>query len=201
MISEDPDTQVAQTIDIMRRLAAEDATDPLILEQVNRAYELGNGDILEGVFRLVKGMVRFQTDQDTAAGLPANEFDRENVVEILIRPVDVIKMQKAGFKPVEDCDGFTNLVACLLLVAGVPCNYVTAAVDPEAPGRFSHVYVAAYPTPERRVVIDASHGKYLGWEVPGAQRLEEWPVRTIGTAHLLVLVGLIASAYALWRTL
>jgi hypothetical protein len=115
------------------------------------------------------------------------------IVEILIRPRDMYTMQYARMG---DCDDFSMYVAALLLALGIPCNFVTIAGDESAPHIFTHVYVAAYPVEGERIVVDASHGSYCGWEArkPGGRK-QEWPVGDgEGQSISLWLVAAMAAA-------
>jgi hypothetical protein len=83
--------------------------------------------------------------------------------------------------------------AALLVAAGVSASFVTVAADEADPGRYSHVYVAAYPKGGGRVPLDASHGEYPGWEVESRYgRRREWPVTGGGGRELLVWAGMVA---------
>lgn len=83
-------------------------------------------------------------------------------LQLLIRPDALLKMKA----PKGDCAVYTMLVCAMLDSAGVPWEIVTVAVDPRMPGVFSHVYPRAILPDGSRVVLDASHGKWPGWEVP-----------------------------------
>ena len=96
------------------------------------------------------------------------------MVEVLVRPRDMaVAKTRVG-----DCDDYSMYAACLLTALGIPAAFVTVAGDPRAPRYFTHVYVAAYPGGQR-VPVDASHGKYCGWEagmeIPVGAK-QEWPV-------------------------
>jgi hypothetical protein len=197
-LSEDPDEQVADTIGRMIEYACEDSSKPEIQEDAQLALQLGGGDPLLGVYRLVSSRFRFQNDDVTASYLPAS-FGKFDIVEVLIRPVDVALMWRRNLQPVDDCDGYHSYASSLLLALGVPCSYCTVAADLQEPDRFSHVYLVAYPEGVR-TPIDCSHGKYVGWEVPDVagvmKRRKEWPVRSSGLLNaLLVVAGLVLLAH------
>jgi len=175
---EDADAQVERTIARMCQYALEDSQTFLIRQDSQVALRYGGGNPLEGVFHLVKGRMKFQQDVDTAAHLP--NIDPDEVVEVLIRPVDVALAHREMGGVIEDCDGYSMYCASLLLALGIPCCYATVAADNEDTSRYSHVYVVAYPTINGqvyRVPMDTSHGQYPGWEVPNEfDKLREWPV-------------------------
>ena len=79
-------------------------------------------------------------------------------------------------KPRGDCDDFTMLLCCFLEVLGCPWEIVTLAVDPHEPERWSHVYAVAVLEDGSLMALDASHGSYPGWEVPGEHmmRYQAW---------------------------
>ena len=122
--------------------------------------------------------MRFQQDADTADRLQVDDARKEDTVEVLIRPADqalLIMLRGIG---VEDCDGYELYGGCLLTALRVMASLVTISAHPDYPGRFSHVYLAAYPQGPGgpRIPLDFSHGKYPGWEAPNKGRLKEWPI-------------------------
>jgi hypothetical protein len=75
-----------------------------------------------------------------------------------------------------DCDDFTMMLCALLGCCGLGYEIITVAASPREPGTFSHVYCRAVLPDGSRVPLDASHGKYPGWQVPTAHvsRLQAW---------------------------
>lgn len=177
----DPDGQVAHTIRQMIDYAITDSRSFLIQQDARLALQLGNGDPVSGVFRLVKSRMKFQQDHDTAMQVTGLPVDPEDVVEVLIRPVDTSQFYRQLGQAIEDCDGFQMYGASLLLALGIPVAFVTISAEDEDPSRFSHVYLAAYPKHSdgsvERVAIDCSHGPYPGWEGSNLGRMREWPVQ------------------------
>jgi hypothetical protein len=82
-------------------------------------------------------------------------------LQLLISPEALLKMKG----PKGDCAVFTCLICAMLDCAGVPWEILTVAVDPRQPHIFSHVYPVAILENGERLPLDASHGKYPGWEV------------------------------------
>lgn len=83
-------------------------------------------------------------------------------LQLLIRPDALLKMTQ----PKGDCAVFTTLICAMLDCAGLPWEICTVAVDPRQPGIYSHVYPRVILPDGRRIPLDASHGKWPGWEVP-----------------------------------
>ena len=83
-------------------------------------------------------------------------------LQLLIRPDALLKMTQ----PKGDCAVFTTLICAMLDCAGLPWEICTVAVDPRQPGIYSHVYPRVILPDGRRIALDASHGKFPGWEVP-----------------------------------
>jgi len=83
-------------------------------------------------------------------------------LQLLIAPDVLLKMEQ----PKGDCAVFTCLICAMLDCLSVPREIVTVAVDPRQPNVFSHVYPRAVLQPGFTLPLDASHGKYPGWEVP-----------------------------------
>lgn len=168
-LSEVPDVQVEQTIALMVRYTLEDAANTILHEAVRHARQAHpTRDLISAIYWWVKDRLRFVRDEVTAASLPAAIAG--DVVEALIRPVDLLRSYGAG-----DCDDYSMLLASMLTAAGIRCEFVTVAADPTARDRYSHVYVAAYAP--RRVALDASHGSGPGWEVPNRfGKMRHWPL-------------------------
>jgi hypothetical protein len=175
-VSSIPDQQVEATIPRMRDYALLSALTPVIREQLMKAWAIGDGDFFAGIHRWVKSVLRFREDEDTVEQLDTP--DHAETIEVLIPPMDLATAVESGIAPAEDCDGYAMYVASLLCAAGIPCNFVAVAADPADPSRFSHVYVAAYPSPDVRIPMDASHGEFAGWECPNRfGKRKEWPVQ------------------------
>jgi hypothetical protein len=180
-LPDDPDEQVRWTISKLCRYLVADASSPIIQEFAEKALAMNPADPIAGVWALVRQSLRFQQDETSAMRLAIDDPRKRDAIEVLIRPVDqalLINLRGYGF---EDCDGYELFAGCLLYRLGIPCSLVTVAAEPDAPKRFSHVYIACYPdgrdTPGgRRIAIDCSHGLYPGWECPNAGRLHEWPI-------------------------
>ena len=165
------DEQVTETIALMRRYALEDYPSTPVRSALALACRMyGCGDTIAAIHRWVRSSCRFVHDDRTSAWL--QPFDQRPIVEILLRPVEMLHFRRG------DCDDFSMLAASMLLAAGVECNFVTVAAHPSTPEDFTHVYVAAaYPATGRRIAVDASHGPQLGWEAPSYGKRVEWPVR------------------------
>lgn len=183
------DGQVAATIAMMRRYAVEDSKRPEMVQVLNDALA-ETPDVVEAAYAEVQKRMFFQRDEVT--GEPFGN----DVVEVLLRPIDVLLLSETYQVP-GDCDCQAMFLASLLLAGGVPCAFCTVGANPMAPERFSHVYVVAYPDTDRRIALDASHGKYTGWEVPDVGRYHEWPLTgaevgagsAVNVLLLLLLIG------------
>lgn len=186
-LSADPDTQVAQTIQRMRRHVLEDSRSETILKEAQLIQDNGTGDPISDTFWHVKGRVGFRQDHELAE--PIRGFLDDEVVEVLIRPRDLSQMER----PLEDCDGFASYAPALLAAQGIPCNFVTVAANPKQPGVFSHVYAACRdPRTGQRISLDASHGGYPGWEATDTgqvTRVKEWPIDGPDFGEVLLIAG------------
>ncbi len=208
-VSEVPDEQVAQTIDLMREYAWEDASSPIILQEVSTCAV---GDPLEDTWAYLsrrEGRRSMTFVRDEATGEPCWNVPQFSeiagrwnpIVETLMRPCDqAVASQAQG-----DCDDFSMYGAAHLLARGVPVSYCTVAADPSDPTLYSHVYLVAYPRTGiyrgRRVPVDLSHGPYLGWETENRfGKRTEWPVDGCNPLLRLVGVGLLAAgAWGLYK--
>jgi transglutaminase-like putative cysteine protease len=195
MMSDSPDEQVAFTIARMREYALLSASTPELQEDLAEALRMGSGNPLVGIHRFVRDSLRFAEDDATVKSLSGYIPDRESTIETLIAPLDLSTAIRSGLWPAEDCDGFSMYVAALLEAAGIPCSFVTVAADHEEVFRYSHVYVAAYPSKNVRVAIDASHGHHIGWEVPNRfGKIREWPLHPTNNWRLIALLAIIGGA-------
>jgi hypothetical protein len=193
-LSDDPDTQVAQTIHRMRRNVIEDSTSAPILNTAAQIQASGSGDPCADTFWWVKDRVGFRQDEQLAQ--PIRRLLDGDVVEVLIRPRDLAQMDS----PLEDCDGFASLLPALLRAQGIPCSFVTVAADNREPGRFSHVYAACYPN-GKRMALDSSHGPYPGWDsIDSGQvtRVKEWPIDGPEWGSLILIGAVLFAAAKVW---
>ena len=196
-----PDTQVAQTVNLMCARVEEDAADPQFQAHVKRVLGNGTGDIPARVWAQAKKAISFIRDEALATGtLP----DSSTVVEFIVRPREMAKLVDEG-RAAGDCDDFSMYVAAMLVACGVECSFVTVGADGEAPDQYSHVYVLAYPDGRGQapVALDASHGEYPGWEVPNRYgKYREWPVNDSGwvpqVLDIAVVAAIVGSAWWLF---
>lgn len=175
MLPDDPDGQVAATIDAMRAYAIADAGTADIHRDVMTACAgaTGPAEWCAALWQWVKGKIQFKEDRSLSAPIEKAGLAKHPVVEVLVRPIDISRGAPYG-----DCDDFSMYLASLLTARGIPCSFVTVAADSQQPENYSHVYIAAYPNGQR-IPLDSSHGKYPGWEVPRFTRRTEWPVTEV----------------------
>lgn len=201
---DDPDAQVSQTMDVIRGFIRADAPSDLIGQHAARALQLGAGpgrsyeqQAILGVWQLVKANMLFKHDEELARALNIDDPRIPDVVEVVVRPIDMAMMIDRTGKGREDCDGFEGYAGCLLTRLGIPAALVTVSAHPERPREYSHVYMAAYPGGQR-IALDFSHGPQPGWECPNTGRLKEWPIHeTIADQLINALfpVALVVGVY------
>ena len=215
-LSEDPDTQAGQVIDLMTQYAIEDAQSAPIRDDATRIMLTSSNpndqrELAAGVWRFVNERVKFTRDQEIAQPfvdeMPTLKWNP--VAEALIRPGEMSKLcawDETRCQRVGDCDDFSMWAASILYCMRVPCSFVTVAGDPEEPSRYSHVYVAAQVTKpqgkKERVPIDASHGRFPGDEVPNRYgKRKEWPVEKRSALRDLIVPALFAAGLLFigWR--
>lgn len=163
-LSDDPDTAVAQTTELMNKYVREDCGSPEILRDAAEASQSSDPlQITCDAWRYVRERIGFVNDDVTAQ--PFSPLFRIPIIETLVRPRDMATACSNGnCKRTGDCDDFSMYLACILKAHGIDSKFVTVAADDKDPSRYSHVYVAAYPAGQR-IALDASHGPYAGWEV------------------------------------
>ena len=161
--SSDPDVATAQTVQYMCQLVKDSLDDGIVQAAMLDSRRFSGGQVTaRGIWMWCKLAVKFVHHSKLL-----NEWlDAGDELQLLIRPDALLRMRK----PKGDCAVFTTLVCAMLDCAGVPWEIVTAAVDPRSPDIYSHVYPRAVLPSGARLPLDASHGKYAGWEVP-AERM------------------------------
>jgi hypothetical protein len=202
-LPEDPDGQVNVALDRILQWAREDVSDPMVQAAAAQALQFGFDPTLtypqqcmNGVWKLVKGSMRFKEDSALAQDLAVNDPRKEDVVEVVIRPADMARMIARQGVGREDCDGFEGYASALFGALGIPCSIVAVSADREEPNRYSHVYMAVYADGER-TPLDFSHGPYPGWECPNTGRLREYPMYP-RYGLMDALLPLTIAAGALW---
>jgi len=186
--SPDPDTATAQTVQIMCRLIHESALDPLVKGCASDSVaQYRGGPLYAGL-----GLDPFQNPLAMAEScwwwakhnlhfvhhtkLIYAWLNERDQLQLLISPDVLLRMPARGKKMVGDCAIYTMLVSAFLEALGIGWDLMTLAVNPAQPDVYSHVFPRAILPDGRRIPMDASHGKYPGWQVPAEHtfRLQAW---------------------------
>lgn len=131
---------------------------PLYASSVGAAAKLPAGAICESIWWYVKHALKFVHHQKMLVAW----LNRPGELQLLIAPDVLLSMEN----PRGDCAVYSTLICAMLECAGIPWELMTVAADPQlGPEVFSHVYPRSV-LPGQRLPMDASHGKYCGWEVP-----------------------------------
>ncbi len=196
--SSDPDEATAQTVAIMCDLISRSAADPLVkrcAETAVRQYPNG------GPLWAMRGVNPFALDelhqvQATAEAVwwyakhqlkfvhHAKQIDvwlnERDQLQLLIEPSVLVRFP---FQMQGDCAIYTMLILAMLECLGIQHEIVTAAVDPNQPSIFSHVWPRAVLPNGERFALDASHGTFPGWSVPlnRRYRVKVWDANGIET--------------------
>ena len=197
-LSDVPDVQVGQTVGLMCERVNQDSRDPGFMARALSITGCGTPmSQVENAYNHVKGAITFTRDEVLGDGVGG--YSADEVVETIIRPVDMARFVDAGMA-LGDCDDFSMYLAAILEAVGVRCKFCTVAADSRAPGQFSHIYVVAYPEQGVRVALDASHGDYPGWEAPNEfGRREEWGIEGAGGVGVMGVVVGVVAALGVWR--
>ena len=164
----DPFEATRQTILYMCGLAHNSQQDPVISEAAQDAlvrFSALVGDSTspagkaECVWWWVKHALKFVHHKKLFKLWHAGDGQE---LQLLISPDTLLHMEK----PRGDCAVFTTLICAMLDSLAVPWDIVTLATERESPEIFSHVYPRALLGNGICIPLDASHGKYPGWEVP-----------------------------------
>lgn len=192
-VPDDPDGQVAGTIDLMRRYVVEDSTHPSVIHDAAEAVgatdwsHIPQRELAQRVFTYVKRRLSFVDDERLSSHLETP--DTVPIIEVLVRPKQMAELCGAGqqCRRLGDCDDFSMYTAALLTALGIRSAFVTIAADSSDANRYSHVYVVAYTNDGERIPMDVSHGPRPGWEHGVYTRKQEWPVGGMGVGTVLTL--------------
>jgi hypothetical protein len=158
--SDDPFEATAQTVEYMCQLITDSLADGIVQNATVAADH--EKQFLDkpwaSIWWWAKRHMKFVHHQKLLVAW----LNAPDELQLLIRPDVLLKMQE----PKGDCAVYTTLICAMLDCAGLAWEIVTVAVDPRQPGIFSHVYPRVILESGQRVPLDASHGKYPGWEVP-----------------------------------
>lgn len=167
----DTDISTRDTITMMNHHSLVDSRHPIVRgvaeDILDKVADQGDDfELIEATYDWVKENVTFVEDEQ----LLKQMFGIDKGVELLIEPARLLSMHR----PMGDCDDFSMLIKALLLNFDIDSDFVTVAADREHPRKWSHVYNLAMLSDGKPQFIDASHGKYLGWEAPNANRKVVW---------------------------
>ena len=151
----------------MRELAYKEKDSPRVREALRKATGIPNPpatlETAREVYYWVRSNITFVPDE-----VLLQRMGERPDKELLFDAPALLSMRN----PVGDCDDFSLLLATMLLSIGMDDLYfVTLAVDPHTPERWSHIYLS-----KGNLALDASHGHYPGWEAPNYFRKRYWKV-------------------------
>lgn len=170
----DSEASTVQTVRKMAEHIRNSAGDPAVAAVAALiARRAGRGapasELARAVFHFLKSRVRFRTDDDLIALMRIGQDE----LELLVSPPVLFRHPR----PEGDCDDFTMACCALLHELGIPAEIVTVKADQPDPDRWSHVYCCAQ-TERGPMILDTSHGKAPGWEVPYFYAKRTWDSRT-----------------------
>ncbi len=168
------DNATAQTIEQMALLIKESIDDPLTQSVAQRACDTWGGgsndprSVAWSCWWYAKHAIKFVLDEPAVRSI----FGTPDTLEFLVSPALMLRSRKMQ----GDCDDFTMMICALLGCRGLGYEIITVAASPRDPGTFSHVYCRAILPDGSRAPLDASHGKYPGWQVPSGHvsRFQAW---------------------------
>ena len=165
----DSDEATAQTVRYMGRLVRHSLSDPVVANAWRDAWtrfgKLANGDEAQVAWWYARHLVKFVHHQR----MLVHWMGKPNELQLLISPEALLKMER----PAGDCAVFTTLIEALLSYRGIGWETVTVAVNPMRPELYTHVYPQAIRPDGSRIALDASHGKYPGWQAPAARVIKK----------------------------
>lgn len=169
---ENSDNLTTQTVEQMALLIKESIADDVTQSVAQRVCESWVSDdprvVVSAVWWFAKNTIKFVLDESAVHQM----FGKRNAIELLVSPALMLRSRKMQ----GDCDDFTMMICALLGCRGLGYEIITVAANPRDPGTFSHVYCRAILPDGSRVPLDASHGKYPGWQVPTGHvsRFQAW---------------------------
>jgi hypothetical protein len=187
-LSEDPDTATQQTVQEMCRQVQDAARDPLVRSLAIHAVKtirggplwLGSGVqpfesprvMAESCWWWCKHRMRFKHHSGMFEVWSRDLGDPRTKLQLLISPDVLVRMRRME----GDCAIYTMMIAAMLDSLGLRWEICTAAVDRTQPDIFSHVWPRVVYPDGGREPLDASHGRYPGWQVPAydIHRLKVW---------------------------
>lgn len=180
--SSDPDTATAETVQEMCRQVRDSVDDPIVQRTARSAaasfkggplYKdpFGPGGLARSCWWWAKHAITFDHHEPMIRQL----LNEPGQLQLLTSPRVLMRTaNKRG-----DCAIFTEAICALLSALGVQWEIITLACDPREPAVYSHVYPRAVMPDGSRLALDASHGRFPGWQVPSAhmfrkQVWDEW---------------------------
>jgi len=159
---ENTDEATAQTVRFMCDLVKHSLSDPIIQQAWRDAWRFFHAVAFEDeatcCWWYARYLIKFVHHQE----LLRDWLFKFDELQLLISPEALLKMQW----PKGDCAVFTTLIEAMLTLRGIPWETVTVAVNPQYPALYTHVYPQAIRPDGTRLPLDASHGKFPGWEAP-----------------------------------
>ena len=172
-LSDDPDTATQQTVQEMCRQIHQAAKDPLVQTAAMNALRFQGGPFgftpAEACWCWCKHYLRFKHHGSMFEAWSSDLGDPRTKLQLLIAPDVLVRMSRME----GDCAIYTMMLAAMLESLGLKWEIVTAAVDRGQPEIFSHVWPRVV-LPGSSESLDASHGKYPGWQVPAEDVHRLW---------------------------
>jgi hypothetical protein len=149
------------------------AQDPLVQTAAMNALRFQGGPFgftpAEACWCWCKHYLRFKHHGSMFEAWSADLGDPRTKLQLLIAPDVLVRMSRME----GDCAIYTMMLAAMLESLGLRWEIVTAAVDRGQPDIFSHVWPRVV-LPGGAESLDASHGKYPGWQVPAEDVHRMW---------------------------
>jgi len=166
----DDERSTHDTLQLMTAMARSDASSPQVQHLAHALIEGCKSvpEVLTSLWFWARDHILLKPHEHIVSELlSAPIFDKQ----LLIRPASLLVMPH----PQGDCAIYSTLIASVCIALRLPSCFRIIAADAEEPERWSHVYVVAW-TGEGSYALDASHGKYPGYEKPNPFRVMDWPV-------------------------
>jgi hypothetical protein len=179
-LSDDPDTATQQTVHEMCVQIHQAANDPVVQSAARDAQRFQGGpdhfSPAEACWWWAKHYLRFRHHGEQFEVWRGDLGDPRNKLQLLIAPDVLVRMSRME----GDCAIYTMMLCAMLEALDIQWEIVTAAVDARQPEIFGHVWPRAVLPGGNREPLDASHGKYPGWQVPAYDLHRVWVFNSDG---------------------
>lgn len=177
-VSHDNHRSTVDTLEVMRGLVESQQNDPIVSAAVDglQLRALDTDTQVQILWGWIKRYMKYVEDDVLMAKAGVDPWDKDLIHEPTLL---LSQIQQNGYAE-GDCDDYVTLFATLLANANdkAGLSFVTIKTPDQGP-IWAHVYLYVYCPCGKRLVVDGSHGPFIGWEYSNPTELQEWRVRGV----------------------